>query len=177
MPIGFGQLELLRDTWGSCRRVPEDRFSVGTEGQPRVKSFCGTGANKDDNITLWGARLGVHQLVSLMWSPGRWLQLLFLKHWKINSYEGYLQVGGSHDLGLSPLRPSLHRSLQMPAAQWDQLSLWQSSIVAENKTEFCFLSRSHGRREYGKQTGHCAKLCVVTPSSGQGYAAVLSSLR
>lgn len=44
----------------------------------------------------WPSDLGAHQLISLMWSPVRWFQLLFLKHWKISSCEGYLQVGGSH---------------------------------------------------------------------------------
>lgn len=44
----------------------------------------------------WPSGLGAHQLISPMWSPVRWRQLLFLKHWKISSCEGYLKAGGSH---------------------------------------------------------------------------------
>lgn len=138
MPVGFGQLEFLRDTWESWRRALEDSFSVGTGRPPRGKQWCSTGAREEDKITPWGTRPGCRQLTPQQSLPGA-------------SAPSPEALGDKKLMKATAASKTcvchLHRSLWMSAAQWGQLSLQLSSIVAESKTDFHFLSRSRGRGE------------------------------
>lgn len=145
MPVGSGQLEFLRDTRENWRRSLEDWFSVGTGRLPRGKWWwCSTADKEEDKITPWGTRprcraagsfLNSHLSVAAAPFPEALGDKKLLK-----------PPAATLSHLLSPLRSSLHRSLQMSAAQWGQHSLCLSSIVAESKTDFHFLSWFRGRK-------------------------------